>query len=127
MAATITVSDVVSFLESTGYTCDEGTIECIIETINASADTCFDANGYADCTVKLIKIYLSSLMCITSGSQKIQSEKDLSGDSITFDTSQQTQSQLSQSIRALDKNGCVTSLIPATNGAYMRVIGNLLS
>ena len=127
MAAQITVSDVVAFLESSGYTCDENTIECIIETIDNSADACFDANGYADCTVKLIKIYLAALMCISAGAQRIQTEKDLSGDSVTFDTNQQTESKLAAQIRALDTNGCVSDLIPTTSGAYFRTIGNLLS
>ncbi len=126
MAATVTTDEVIAYLQSLGYTCDSSTIECIIAIIDEK-DPCFDANGYPDCTVKLIKIYLAGLLCIAGGAQRLQSERDLSGDARSFDTVGQTQGQVAATIRQLDYAGCVSDLIPATKGAYLRTIGNKLA
>lgn len=117
----LTLDQAREYLASVGITLPDFLLQILVDHAN-SIDACLIAAGYSDATALLIKLYTIGLLGLTQGDRYISSQTAPSGASQSFryQTLADRWNGSWNLLRALDKSGCATGLIPAnpTNTAH---------
>lgn len=112
-ARMITTEQAKEYLKSVGITLPDFILEALAEQAN-SIQECLDAH-YSPATALLIQSYLLGMMALGQGDKYVSSHTAPSGASESFryqSFSDRWKGSLNL-LRALDKYGCATALIPA--------------
>lgn len=118
MTATITSTELAAFTKKLGFeSLTDIESEAFIETAN-SVDADFDASGYTDAKIKLIKLYLCAMMSINGVRQVSSITLDAMSKSYKYGTLDETYDWLSSAIETADSNGVVNSLIPSSGTGF---------
>lgn len=109
----LTLAQAKEYLASLGITLPDFVVQILVDQANG-IDACLVGAGYPASTALLIKLYLMALLSIAQGDKYVSSQTAPSGASQSFryqalaDRWRGTLGLL----RALDKSGCATDLIP---------------
>lgn len=109
----VTLDQAKEYLTSQGITIPDFILSALVDQAN-SIQECLDAH-YAPSTALLIQVYLLALMGLGQGDKYVSSHTAPSGASESFryqSFSDRWKGSLNL-LRALDKYGCTTALIPA--------------
>lgn len=123
MAATITSTELAAFTKKLGFeSLTNIESEAFIEAAD-SVDSGFDASGYTDAKVRLIKLYLCAMLSINGVRQTASQSVDVMSKSYKYGTLEDTYDWLSIRISEADPDGIVD--IPAQGGgsAFMMTAG----
>ena len=118
MTATITSTELASFVKKLGFeSLTDIESEAFIETAD-SVDSSFAVAGYTDAKIKLIKLYLCAMLSINGVRQVSSTSLDVMSKSYKYGTLEETYDWLSSAIETSDNEGVVSSLIPSIGTGF---------
>ena len=123
MAATITSTELAAFTKKLGFeSLTNIESEAFIEAAD-SVDSGFDASGYTDAKVRLIKLYLCAMLSINGVRQTASQSVDVMSKSYKYGTLEDTYDWLSIRISEADPDGIVEIPAQGGGGAFIMTVG----
>ena len=118
MTASITSAELASFVKKLGFeSLTDIESAAFIEEAN-SVDSDFDATGYTDAKIKLIKLYLCALLSINGVRRESSKSLDVMSKSYNYESLDKTYQWLESAIETADVDGVVSSLIPSSGAGF---------
>ena len=118
MTATITAVELSEFVKKLGFeSLTDIESEAFIETAD-SVDADFDAAGYTEAKIKLIKLYLCAMLSINGVRRESSKSLDVMSKSYNYESLDKTYRWLESAIETADSDGVVSSLIPSSGTGF---------
>ena len=123
MAATITSTELAAFTKKLGFeSLTNIESEAFIEAAD-SVDSGFDASGYTDAKVRLIKLYLCAMLSINGVRQTASQSVDVMSKSYKYGTLEDTYDWLSIRISEADPDGIADVPASSEGIAFIMTVG----
>ncbi len=114
MTISITSAELASFVKKLGFeSLTDIESAAFIEEAN-SVDADFDAAGYTDAKIKLIKLYLCAMLSINGVRRESSKSLDVMSKSYNYESLDKTYRWLESAIETADVDSVVSSLIPSS-------------
>ena len=109
----ITDADLKEYLSSLGVSLPDSMVSAIVIKVNTVVD-CMESNGYPETDIDMALKIAGGLIAVSMGAKMVSSQSaDVVSQSYKYQTIEDVQSMLTNSLSLFDPNGCTNSVIPS--------------